>query len=225
MKDLNKKAAGGLAQFLIGLALLLLLPAGTVDYWQAWIFLAVFSSSVLAITVYLMKNDPELLERRLRAGPAAEKEKIQRIIQSAAGLAFLTAMVCPAIDHRFAWSMVPWYVTAVGDALVALGLLIIFFVFKENTYTSATIEIHPEQTVVSTGPYAIVRHPMYAGAIVMLLGVPLALGSWWGLLTIIPISLMIAWRLLEEEKLLAANLPRYSEYRNRVRYRLVPLIW
>jgi len=131
----------------------------------------------------------------------------------------------PAIDHRFAWSTVPPYVSFAGDGLVALGLLIIFLVFKENTFTSAVIEVDAEQTVIATGPYRLVRHPMYAGALVMLLGVPLALGSRWGLLTIIPIALVIVWRLLDEEKFLARNLPGYSEYRSKVKARLVPFIW
>jgi protein-S-isoprenylcysteine O-methyltransferase Ste14 len=120
---------------------------------------------------------------------------------------------------------VPPYIAVAGDVLVVLGLLIVFFVFKENTFTSAIIEVGTEQKVISTGPYALVRHPMYIGGLVMLLGVPLALGSWWGLFTIIPITIVIVWRLLDEEKFLIKTLSDYSEYRNKVRYRLVPFIW
>jgi protein-S-isoprenylcysteine O-methyltransferase Ste14 len=225
MKDLNKKAFGGLLGFLISLAVLLFLPAWTLDYWQAWFFLSVFSMSVLAITLYLMKKDPKLLERRVNAGPGAEKEKKQKIIQSIAAIAFIAIFIFAGIDHRFAWSTVPTYIILAGDALIALGLLLIFFVFRENTFTSAVIEVDTDQKVVSTGPYAIVRHPMYIGAFVMLLGVPLALGSWWGLLTVIPIMFVIVWRLLDEEKFLAKNLPGYSAYRDKVRYRLLPFIW
>ena len=134
-------------------------------------------------------------------------------------------IVFPSVDHRFAWSAVPPYIAVAGDVLVALGLLIVFFVFKENTFTSAIIEVGTEQKVISTGPYALVRHPMYIGGLVMLLGVPLALGSWWGLFTIIPITIVIVWRLLDEEKFLIKTLSDYSEYRNKVRYRLVPFIW
>ncbi|MDP2944139.1 MAG: isoprenylcysteine carboxylmethyltransferase family protein [bacterium] len=225
MKNLNKKAFGGLLRFLIVLAALLFFPAGTFHYWQAWIFLAVFSMSVLAITIYLMKTDLKLLERRINAGPGAEKEKSQKIIQSFASLAFIMVIVFSSIDHRLSWSALPPDVSVAGDILVALGLLIIFFVFRENTFTSAIIEVDAGQKVISAGPYALIRHPMYTGALVMLLGIPLALGSWWGLFTIIPITLVIVWRLLDEEKFLANNLLGYSEYQKKVRYRLLPFIW
>jgi protein-S-isoprenylcysteine O-methyltransferase Ste14 len=225
MKDLNKSAFAGLLQLFFSLVILLFLPAWTLDYWQAWTFLAVFFVPVLAITVYFMRNDPQLLERRTTRGPGSEKEKSQRIIQSLMSIAFITVIVFPAIDHRLAWSTVPPYGIAAGDLLVALGLLGIFFVFKENTYTSATIEVAAEQKVIATGPYALVRHPMYTAALVMLLGVPLALGSWWGLLTVIPITLVIVWRLLEEEKFLAKHLSGYMAYMTKVRWRLLPSVW
>ena len=142
-----------------------------------------------------------------------------------ASLGFIGLIVFPALDHRFAWSHVPPYVALAGDVLVVLGWLAIFFVFKENTFTSATIELAPDQKVISTGPYAFVRHPMYAGGIVMLLGVPIALGSWWGLLVIVAMMPALIWRLFDEEKFLARNLPGYVEYQKKVRYRLIPLIW
>jgi protein-S-isoprenylcysteine O-methyltransferase Ste14 len=225
MEDLNKNAIGGLLRFLITLAVLLFLAAWTLDYWQAWVFLAVFSGSALAITLYLMKNDPKLLERRMKAGPAAEKEKSQKIIQIVATASFISAIVFPAVDHRFGWSAVPAPVAIAGDVLVALGFLVIFFVFKENTFTSGVIEVDADQKVISTGPYALVRHPMYSGALIMLAGVPLALGSWWGLAAVALMVLVIIWRLLDEERFLAGNLPGYSEYQDQVRYCLVPLLW
>jgi protein-S-isoprenylcysteine O-methyltransferase Ste14 len=225
MNQLNIKAFAGLLQLLIIMSLVIFLPAWTFHYWQAWIFLAVFFVSVLAITLYLMKNDPKLLERRTNAGPVAEQQTIQKIIQSLAALAFIAMFIVSALDHRFAWSTMPPYVTALGDILVALGLYFVFLVFKENTFASGTIEVGAEQRVIATGPYAFVRHPMYIGALVMLLGVPLALGSWWGLLTIIPMTLVLVARLLDEEKFLARNLAGYCEYRDKVRSRLIPLIW
>lgn len=225
MNDLNKKAFGGLLFLVICLAALMFLPVWTFDYWQAWIFLAVFSVSVLAITVYLIKNDPKLLKRRVNAGPGAERERSQKVIQFIAQVAFIAVIVFPSVDHRFQWSVVPSYIVIAGDFLVALGLIIVFLVFKENTFTSAIIEVGTEQKVISTGPYAIVRHPMYIGALVMLIGVPLALGSWWGLLAIIPITLVIVCRLLDEENFLVRTLSGYSEYRNKVRYHLVPFVW
>jgi len=225
MNELNQRAYIGLLSFLIILALLLFLPAWTLAYWQAWIFLTVFSASTLAITTYLMKNDPKLLEQRMHAGPVAEQEKSQQMIQALAMIAFIAVIVFPVVDHRCAWSTVPAPVVLAGDILVALGFLLIFFVFKANTYASSIIEVGTEQTIVTTGPYALVRHPMYIGALVMLFGVPLALGTWWGLFTIIPMTILLVWRLLNEERFLAKNLAGYSEYRNKVRYRLLPFIW
>jgi len=225
MKNLNIKAFGGLFFLVLVLAVALFLPAWTLNYWQAWVFLAVFFVSVLAITLYLMKKDPGLLERRVEAGPAAETERSQQIIQAFASLAFIVMFVLPALDHRFAWSTVPLVVVIVGDILVAFGLYSVFLVFKENTYTSAVIAVGAEQKIITTGPYAVVRHPMYTGAFIMLFGVPLALGSWWGLFPIVPMILVIIWRMLEEEKFLVKNLAGYTEYRNKVKYRLVPFIW
>lgn len=225
MKELNKKALGGLLRLFVTLAALLFLPVWTLRYWQAWIFLCAFFAPVLGITLYLMKEDPALLERRVDAGPGAEKERTQKIIQSLAAIAFIAVILVPAVDHRFGWSRVSAYISVAGDLLVAIGLVFIFFVFRENTYASGAIEVDTGQKVISTGPYAMMRHPMYAGAIVMLIGVPLALGSWWGLLAVAPITLVILRRLLDEETFLARNLPGYSEYRNKVRYRLVPLVW
>jgi protein-S-isoprenylcysteine O-methyltransferase Ste14 len=225
MSALNIRAMAGLLQLLIIMAAIIFLPAWTLDYWQAWTFLAVFFASVLAITVYLMKNDPKLLERRANAGPGAEQEKSQKIIQSLAAIAFIAMFVVSALDHRFGWSSVPPYVSLLGDVLVALGLYFVFLVFKENSFASGTIEVGAEQRVIATGPYALVRHPMYIGALVMLLGVPLALGSWWGLLTIIPMVLVLVARLLDEEKFLAKNLAGYSDYQSKVKSRLIPLIW
>jgi protein-S-isoprenylcysteine O-methyltransferase Ste14 len=225
VNDLNKRAYTGLLSFLTILAMLLFLPAWTLAYWQAWLFLAVVSVSTIAITIYLMKNDPKLLERRMHSGPKAEQEKTQRIIQSLAMVAFIAVIVFPVVDHRCGWSVVPAALALAGDILVALGFLLIFFVFKENTFASSIIEVGTEQTIVATGPYSIVRHPMYLGALVMLAGIPLALGTWWGLVTIIPMTIVLVWRLLDEEKFLARNLAGYSEYQRKVRYHLLPFIW
>jgi protein-S-isoprenylcysteine O-methyltransferase Ste14 len=225
MKNLNIKASGGLLFLLIIMTVALFLPVWTLDYWQAWVFLVVFGLSVIAITVYLMKKDRKLLERRVQAGPTAEKKRGQKIIQSIAGLAFITIFVLSAFDHRFKWSLVPQLLVIMGDIFVALGLLIVFFVFKENTFTSATIEVSNGQKVVSTGLYALVRHPMYSGAFVMLIGVPISLGSWWGLLAVVPVIIVIVLRLIDEERFLSKNLAGYSEYRNKVKYRLVPFVW
>jgi protein-S-isoprenylcysteine O-methyltransferase Ste14 len=225
MKGLYKKAFGGFLFLIIILAASLFLPAWTLDYREAWIFLGVFFFPVLAITIYLIKRDPKLLARRVNAGPGAEKERSQKIIQFLASIAFIMIFILSALDHRFKWSIVPVYGVVAGDLLVALGLLLVFFVFKENSFASATIEVGTDQALVSTGPYSWIRHPMYLGAFVMLIGVPLALGSCWGLLTVIPIILVIVWRLLDEEIFLEKNLPGYLAYRAKVKYRLLPFIW
>jgi protein-S-isoprenylcysteine O-methyltransferase Ste14 len=225
MNQLVIRAFAGLLFLLIVMAIIIFVPAWTLDYRQAWIFLVVFFVPPLLITIYLMKHDPKLLERRTTAGPGAEQERIQNIIQALAGLAFIAIFIVSALDHRFGWSTVPAYVTALGDVLVIFGFYLVFLVFKENTFASGTIEVVAEQRVISTGPYALVRHPMYIGALVMLAGVPLALGSWWGLLAIIPMTLVLILRLLDEEKFLAKNLAGYSDYQSKVRYHLFPLIW
>ena len=225
MNILNIKAFGGLLFLLFVMAALLFIPAWTLDYWQAWTFLAVYFVSSFTITLYLVKKDPRLLERRMSGGPTAEKEPTQKLIMSFASLGFIGLIVFPALDHRFAWSHMPSYMAPVGDVLVVLGWLAIFFVFKENTFTSATIELAPDQKVISTGPYALVRHPMYAGALVMLLGIPIALGSWWGILVVVAMMPALLWRLFDEEKFLARNLSGYVEYQNKVRHRLIPLVW
>lgn len=225
MKALNIKAFAGILQLFIVFGLTIFLPAWTFDYWQAWIVVAVFFGCTLAVTVYLMKNDPKLLERRVKAGVGNEQERSQNIIQAFAGAAFIALFVISALDHRFGWSTVSGYLVALGDILVALGFYLVFLVFKENSFASGTIEIGDDQKVVTTGPYALVRHPMYIGALVMLVGVPPALGSLWGLLAIVPMTLVLVWRLLDEEKFLARNLAGYSDYQSKVRYHLLPLIW
>ena len=225
MKSLNNRAFEGLLFLLIALATLLFLPAWTFDYRETWIFLAVFFSPVLAITLHLIKKDPELLARRVNAGPDAEKERSQKIIQFLASIAFMMIFILSAIDHRHRWSVVPVFLVGVGDLLLALGLMIVLFVFRANSFASATIEVGTEQTLVSTGPYALVRHPMYLGAFILLVGTSIALGSWWGLPAVIPIMVAIIWRLLDEEVFLEKNLPGYLTYRKKVRYRLLPFVW
>jgi protein-S-isoprenylcysteine O-methyltransferase Ste14 len=185
----------------------------------------VFGAAVLAITLYLMKEDPKLLERRVYAGPSAEKEIGQQIVQSITAVGFTAGLVVPALDHRLHWSRAPLAVSVAGDIVVAAGFLIIFFVYRENSFASATIELAPDQKVISTGPYALVRHPMYLGGFMMFVGIPLALGSWWGLLVFTLMMPAIIWRLLDEERFLASNLAGYSEYVRRVRYRLAPFVW
>jgi protein-S-isoprenylcysteine O-methyltransferase Ste14 len=199
--------------------------AGTLDWWQAWLYLVVYFGASIAITLYLIRRDPALLARRMRGGPWAEKQPVQRVIMVLASVAFIGLTILPALDKRFGWSHMPVAIVIAGNVLVAAGWLGICRVFRENSFTSATIELAPDQRVVSTGPYAIVRHPMYSAALVMLLGAPIALGSWWGLIAMAVISPALIWRIFDEEKFLAANLAGYAEYKEKVRYRLIPHLW
>ena len=225
MNSLNKKAWLGLLFLALVMGLLLFVPPGTMRYWQAWTFLAVYFSSALFITLYLMKKDPALLARRMRGGPGAEKETTQKIIMVFVSIAFVALLVVPAFDHRFGWSSVPPLAVLAADILVAVGFYIIFLVYRENPFTAATIQVEKEQKVISTGPYAVVRHPMYSGALLMLLATPPALGSWWGLLVFIPMLPLLIWRMSDEEKFLSKNLSGYTEYIKKVRSRLIPGIF
>jgi protein-S-isoprenylcysteine O-methyltransferase Ste14 len=207
------------------MACLLFIPAGTLYYWQAWVYLTIFVGASLLTTLYLMRHDPALLERRMKAGPFAEKRPAQKRIMWFASLGFIALIVVPALDHRFGWSTLSFAGVVLGDALVMIGFYAVFRVYQENTFSSATIEIAENQKVISTGPYAIVRHPMYAGGSLYLLGTPLALGSTWGLIVFVLVMPFLIWRLLDEERFLAQNLPRYTAYQKQVPSRLVPFLW
>jgi protein-S-isoprenylcysteine O-methyltransferase Ste14 len=225
MGNLIVRAILGLAFLMLVLALALFVPAGSLGFWQAWLYLAVFALCTLLITAYLIKYDQKLLASRVQAGPTAETQKGQQIIQSLASLFFICLFIVPGLDFRFHWSQVPPLLSLISDGFVALGFFIVFLVFKENSYTSAIIEVSNEQTVITTGPYSMVRHPMYAGAMLLLLFSPLALGSWVAILFPLLMLFIIAARLLEEEKFLSANLSGYTAYCQQVRHRLVPFIW
>jgi protein-S-isoprenylcysteine O-methyltransferase Ste14 len=225
---MRKLIIPALRTFLIGalaLGILLFLPAGTLAYWQAWVFIVLFVSSVNAIGLYLALRDPALLERRKQIGPAAEQSTAQRIIISLALLGNLALLVFCALDHRFGWSAVPAAVVWVGDGLVLAGLAIDLRVFRENTYGASHVGAEEGQKVISSGPYALIRHPMYLGVLVMILGVPLALGSWWGLGVLALLAPGLVWRILDEERVLKKDLPGYVAYTQKVRYRLVPYVW
>ncbi len=222
MNRLRWQALAGLLALVAILGAVLFGAAGTTRYGAAWAYLGTFFLVTAAITVDLARRDPGLLARRVHAGPAAESDPRQRLIQSIAQVAFIAMFVVPGLDRRLGWSSVPAPIEVLGEVLVVAGLLFIARVFRANSYTTATIEVAEAQPLITTGPYAIVRHPMYAGAFVFLIGTVLALGSWWGFVPLVPMVLVIAWRAIEEERVLARDLPGYAAYLTRVRSRIVP---
>lgn len=200
-------------------------PAGTFDYWQGWAFLAVFVGLTIPYTVYLAVKSPATLERRTRAGALAEERTIQKVAVLGLQLSVLVMIAVSAFDHRFAWSSVPAWVCVVGLVLVAVGLGSTILVVLQNAWAAATIAVAEDQELVSTGMYGVVRHPMYSGALLILVGTPLGLGSYWGLLLVVPGVLALIVRILDEEKILTAELAGYPDYTRAVRYRLVPYLW
>jgi len=223
--NVNTKAWISLAVLAPVIGLLLFVPAGTLRYWQAWVYLSIFTGASILTTLYLIRHDPALLERRMRGGPTAERRPAQKLIMLGTSLGFVGLLVVPALDVRSGWSIVPPGLVLLGDALVIAGFYFILIVYRENTFASATIELAKDQKVISTGPYAVVRHPMYAAALPYLLGTPLALGSYWGLVVFVAMLPFLSWRIFDEERFLSRNLPGYTEYQQRVRHRLVPFVW
>jgi protein-S-isoprenylcysteine O-methyltransferase Ste14 len=224
MKTLVKGAVSA-ALGLVAFGLMLFLPAGTFHYWQAWVFLAVFAFYTWIPSVYLVRKNPAALERRMHAGPLAETRTLQQIVSTVVFICFPAMLVVSALDHRFGWSPVPTTVTVVGDILVAVGLGVAMLVVAQNGYAAANITVESGQTLVSTGLYGLVRHPMYSGNVIMMVGVPLALDSYWGLVFVIPALAALALRIRDEEELLQQQLSGYSEYEQQVHYRLVPFVW
>lgn len=209
----------------LAFGVLLFVPAGTLRYWQAWVFLAVFTIASLCSAVYLFRKNPAVVERRMRAGPKAETRPVQKVVTSAISILFIAVLVFSALDHRFGWSPVPPAISLIGDALVAIGLGIAIFAVSQNSYAAANIAVEETQTVTTTGLYGIVRHPMYMGAVIMFAGIPLALDSWWGLAVLVPVVIAFAVRVADEEKLLNQELAGYREYTGKVHHRLVPYLW
>jgi len=193
-------------------------------FWQAWVYLGVSLTAGVTLVAYLRRTDPSLLKRRLR-GPGAESETSQKLIQLAAAIVFAGTIVVAALDHHFSWSHVPFSATVAGFVLLVVCYLVVFLALRANTFAAVNIDVEPGQQVVSTGPYAVVRHPYYAGLLLWVMATPVALGSWWGLLLLVPMALVLASRIHYEERFLTQNLPGYAEYCQRVRYRLVPSAW
>jgi protein-S-isoprenylcysteine O-methyltransferase Ste14 len=225
MTSLATRAFASAAALFVVMAVLLFAPPGTLDWWQAWLFLVVYFGGATAMMLDLAKRDPALLERRMKGGPWAEERRSQKIIMTIASLGFVALLLIPAVDRRYGWSHLPAVAVLAGDALVLTGSYGVARVFRANSFTSARIELAGDQRVISTGPYGHVRHPMYAAALVMMAGIPLALGSLWGLLGLAAMMPALIWRMVDEEAFLAASLPGYAAYKEKVQYRLIPHLW
>jgi protein-S-isoprenylcysteine O-methyltransferase Ste14 len=222
LNGLEKKAltqSMGLAAF-VGV---LLAVTGGSDFWQGWRYWLIFTLGSLAITLYFLQHDPALIERRLLAGP--EKNERQQLIRSLLLAALILLYVVPGIDHRLGWSDVPPSVVSIADSVVALGFAVVFLTFRENSHAGAAVDVAKDQPVVSSGPYAFVRHPMYLGAALVLLATPFALGSEWAFPWALAAVACLVWRLIEEEQFLSRRLPGYDDYRRRTPYRLIPYVW
>jgi len=224
VKTIPRLLVLGLVELVV-LGLMLFVPAGTFNYWQAWLFLAVVVLSTWIRSIYLLRKHPVALQRRMRGGPTAETRMAQKVIIAGLYLSLAAMVVVSALDHRFGWSPVPTAICLVGAVLVAVGLEVIALVVIQNSYAAATVQVEAGQTVVSTGMYGLVRHPMYTGNVIMMVGIPLALGSYWGLVFVVPGLIVLASRIRDEEKLLQKELDGYREYTQKVRYRLVPCMW
>lgn len=218
-------AVAVLVRFTVGAAVvlaLLLVPAGTVDYWQAWVYLAALLCPMLLALGYLWRRDPTLLERRMRT---KEQRPAQTLVQQLGALLFVVLFVLAGLDRRFGWSRVPAALVALADVLVLSSYAFFIRVLKENSYASRVIEVTPEQRLVSTGPYAAVRHPMYSALLVLYLATPVALGSWLAIGAALPLVAVLVVRIEDEERLLVEQLDGYREYREKTRFRLVPGVW
>jgi protein-S-isoprenylcysteine O-methyltransferase Ste14 len=207
---------------LLAMAAMLFCSAGTWRYWEAWTYLGILLTASSLIITDLLKYSPALLERRLRM---REKESRQRWIVGSAWLWFVATHVTAGLDQRFGGSEISALAVGIADAFVILGYGVTFWVFRVNPYASRIIEVEPGQRVISTGPYAVVRHPMYSGGLLIHLAAPLALGSYWALLPAVFILPLLVARLRHEESVLLRDLAGYREYTRQTRHRLVPGIW
>ncbi len=221
-KQLVLAALARLVGFFIVMGLILFGTAGSLQYWQAWIYLITLGGLVTVTGVYLIRNDPALFERRMRM---KERETVQKKIILSSFLYIGLLFILPALNFRFGWTITPVWAVILGDILIAIGYRIFYLVLRENSYASRVIEVEQGQKVISSGPYASVRHPMYQGVILIYAFTPLALGCWWMVLPALSIIPILAARIRNEEMVLARDLPGYNEYLEKVKYRLLPGVW
>ncbi|MEJ0075695.1 MAG: isoprenylcysteine carboxylmethyltransferase family protein [Alphaproteobacteria bacterium] len=225
MDDLTRRTIVGLAKFQLFLALVIFLPAWSLRFWQGWLYWLIFGAFCFVLGLHFVRHDPALVARRMEAGPRAEKEPRQKLILACATVTLIAVYVVSGLDHRFRWSLVPSWLVLIADLLVVVAAYGFYITFRENSYAASTVTVETGQPVISSGPYAAVRHPMYTASIILYVATPLALASWWGLVPAAVLAAVIVWRLIEEETYLAHSLAGYVDYRRRVRARLVPGVW
>ncbi len=218
---LDKVLFTWIAAELVLIGALLFLPAGTWHFWQAWLLLAVLFLPSVPMVIHLLRRAPDLLRRRLQR----ENSPLQRALVSVLSFFFAVLFLTAGCDRRYHWSHVPTTLVIVAETVVLLGLLLSFWVMEVNRYASTAVHLMPEQHVITTGPYAYVRHPMYTGGLPLMFALPLALGSYWALLAATPFLPLIIVRLLNEEKVLCEGLAGYEEYCRKVPWRLLPRVW
>ena len=224
MRSLAARIAIQTAGFLLLFALIFV-AAGTIRFWQGWLFCLCFWFSTVATGLYFIKYDPALLERRLRVGPMAESRVFQKIIVTLILVMFAGLVIVSALDHRFGWSHVPAVIVVIANVTLVATFGFFILILRENPFASSTITVETGQRVISSGPYRHVRHPMYAGALILVFAIPLALGSLWGLLISATAIPLLAARTIDEERALSTELPGYNDYRRTVPYRLIPYVW
>ncbi|MDO4459691.1 MAG: isoprenylcysteine carboxylmethyltransferase family protein [Clostridia bacterium] len=221
-KTLTAITYGSVIIFFVLLMVLIFAVAGNWAFMAGWLFMVAFCVPTLIITAYFLKKDPKLIERRVMP---TETRPVQMIGQSIAGMLFFALIALSALDHRFGFSTVPMAVSALADILIMLGFYIVFRVFEVNSFASRAIETMKEQKVITEGPYSVIRHPMYAGAAMIILSIPIALGSWVTELIVLPLIAVIVFRILDEEKMLRAELPGYEAYCKKTKFRFIPHVW
>lgn len=221
-KELVRAAIARFAGGAVVLGAMFFGPAGTFSYWEAWVFLATLFVPMTFVVLYFLRHDPALLERRLKA---KEERARQKSITGLVSVVWLAAFLIPGLDHRYGWSTVPPFLVVLSDFLVLAGYFIFFLTLRENRFASRVIRVEEGQTVITTGPYALVRHPMYSGVSLMLVFAPLALGSWWAMVPTLTTPVFLALRIKDEEEALLEELPGYREYTKQTVWRLIPRVW
>ncbi len=222
MTNLTGKVVLRFSLMIVFLGLIILLPAGTFNYWEAYAYIVTLVIPMIFVLNFFLRNDPKFLERRIKT---REKEKTQKIVQFAFTFVFLSSFIISGLDRRYNWSDIPVMPVLLTDIIILCGYLIVFFVFKQNSYASRVVEVDPEQKVITNGLYSIVRHPMYSGILIMWVPTPIALGSYWGLIPMAAIPIILVFRILNEESVLSRDLAGYKDYCSRTKYRLIPFLW